>query len=54
MDLADFEDALKNLWSALSEEASIFLESFFFIESPLPALAVFLEACFLWGIAQGC
>lgn len=48
MDLADFENALKNLWSALSEEASI---SFFFIESPLPAIAVFLEACFLWGIA---
>lgn len=51
MDLADFEDALKNLWSALSEEASIFLESFFFVKSTVPATAVFLEACFLWGIA---
>lgn len=50
MDLADFKNALKNLWSALSEEASI-SESFFFIESPLTAIAVFLEACFLWGIA---
>lgn len=26
IDLADFEDALKNLWSALSEEGSISLE----------------------------
>lgn len=32
IDLADFEDALKNLGSALSEEVSISLESFFFIE----------------------
>lgn len=32
IDLADFEDALKNLWSALSEEGSISVESFFFIE----------------------
>lgn len=32
IDLAGSEDALENLGSALSEEASLFLQSFFFIE----------------------
>lgn len=32
IDIADFEGALKNLGNALSEEGSISLESFFFIE----------------------
>lgn len=52
IDLADFERALKNVRSALSEEASMLLELFFFIE-PCSCYSNIPGGMFSWGVARG-